>query len=165
MIKLFNFNNKNFLNYLSSHTPNAIAYIKGSRNFPNIDGKVEFFQTNSGVFVLADIKNLPINLNNSNFYAMHIHNGESCEQDENGDFSKEPHFNPNNTTHPNHAGDFPNLLSNNGTAYSIFLTDRFTVNEIIGKTVMIHANPDDYRTDPNGNSGTKIACGKIITRL
>ena len=41
------------------------------------------------------------------------------------------------------------------------MTDRFTVGEIIGKTVVIHMMPDDFRTQPSGDSGEKIACGVI----
>ena len=43
----------------------------------------------------------------------------------------------------------------------IFLTERFNIDEIIGKTIIIHSNPDDFTTQPGGNSGTKIACGLI----
>lgn len=43
----------------------------------------------------------------------------------------------------------------------MFMTDRFTVNEVIGKTVIIHLHPDDFATQPSGNSGEKIACGVI----
>ena len=43
-------------------------------------------------------------------------------------------------------------------------TDRFTVDDAIGKTVVIHSEPDDFRTQPSGNAGTKIACG-VITKV
>jgi Cu-Zn family superoxide dismutase len=42
------------------------------------------------------------------------------------------------------------------------LINKFTVNEIIGRTVIIHSQPDDFTTQPSGNSGKKIACGEII---
>ena len=42
-----------------------------------------------------------------------------------------------------------------------FMTDRFTVEEIVGKTIIIHSNADDFTTQPGGNSGKKIACGAI----
>lgn len=45
-----------------------------------------------------------------------------------------------------------------------FYTDKFTVEDIIGKSVLIHENPDDYRSQPAGNSGKRIACG-VIRRL
>ena len=55
----------------------------------------------------------------------------------------------------------PPLFGCNGAAFSVFLTDRITVNEIIGKTVIIHSDPDDFTSQPSGNAGTKIACGVI----
>lgn len=42
-----------------------------------------------------------------------------------------------------------------------FFTDKFDVEDIIGKTVIIHESPDDYRTQPAGNSGRRLACGVI----
>ena len=41
-------------------------------------------------------------------------------------------------------------------------TDRFYPEDVIGKTVVIHEKPDDFRTQPSGDSGEKIACGKIM---
>jgi Cu-Zn family superoxide dismutase len=42
-----------------------------------------------------------------------------------------------------------------------FFTDKFKVSDILGKTVIIHQNPDDYRTQPTGASGKRLACGVI----
>lgn len=53
------------------------------------------------------------------------------------------------------------LMGTDGKAFSMFMTDRFTVNEVIGKTVIIHLHPDDFAAQPSGNSGDKIACGVI----
>jgi superoxide dismutase, Cu-Zn family len=47
----------------------------------------------------------------------------------------------------------------------VFFTDKFNVQEVIGKSVIIHENPDDYRTQPAGNSGKKLACGVIKANL
>ncbi len=58
-------------------------------------------------------------------------------------------------------GDLPPLIENNGYAYMSVLLNKFSINEIIGKTVIIHDMPDDFTTQPSGNSGTKIACGVI----
>ena len=71
------------------------------------------------------------------------------------------HFNPNNCKHPHHVGDLEPLFENKGYAYYSFITNRFTINEIIGRSVIIHDNPDDFTTQPSGNSGNKIACGMI----
>jgi Cu-Zn family superoxide dismutase len=55
----------------------------------------------------------------------------------------------------------PPLFAGTGRAFLAFFTDRFTVDEIIGRTVVVHAKPDDFTTQPSGNSGSKIACGQI----
>lgn len=55
----------------------------------------------------------------------------------------------------------PPLFGNNGYAFSIFLTNRFCVCEIIGRTVIIHLHPDDFHSQPSGALETKIACGLI----
>ena len=60
-----------------------------------------------------------------------------------------------------HAGDMPPLFGTDRFAFSAFLTDRFSAEEGIGKTVIIHDSPDDFTTQPSGNSGVKIACGVI----
>lgn len=103
----------------------------------------------------AEVTGLP----RDGFYAFHIHEGESCagvNYSESG-----AHYNPAGAAHPNHAGDLPPLLSHNGTAKMTVLTGRFRVDEIIGKTVIIHSDPDDFTTQPSGNPGKKLACGII----
>ena len=55
-------------------------------------------------------------------------------------------------------------MENHGKADMAVLTDRFRVDEIIGRTVVLHRNPDDFQTQPSGNAGIKIACG-IIERI
>lgn len=71
------------------------------------------------------------------------------------------HYNPKNCPHPEHAGDLPPLLSCNGFAFQIFYTDRFVPEEVLGKTIIVHAASDDFTTQPSGNSGIMIACGEI----
>ena len=60
-----------------------------------------------------------------------------------------------------HAGDLPPLFGNHGFAFAVFLTDRFSVREVLGKTVIVHLKPDDFTTQPSGSAGEKIACGEI----
>lgn len=71
------------------------------------------------------------------------------------------HYNPGECEHPHHAGDLPPLFGCNGYAVSIFLTDRFLVDDVIGKTLILHDRPDDFKTQPAGDAGEKIACGVI----
>jgi superoxide dismutase, Cu-Zn family len=144
--------------------PDASADIKGSGEYPDINGKAYFYQTKEGVYVITSVIGLPGGMGkcDNRIFAMHIHEGGSCTGNLSGPFADSgTHFNPDNCSHPEHAGDLPPLFGNNGYAWSGVLTNRFRVNEIIGKTVIIHAMPDDFRTQPSGNAGRKIACGVI----
>ena len=144
--------------------PQAVAGVAGSSAYPNISGTVRFYQTKSGVIVYADIRGLPDVWPpcRSGVFGFHIHEGTSCDGNRNDPFSAAmAHYNPGGCGHPFHAGDLPPLFGCDGTAVSLFLTDRFDLADVIGKTVIIHDRPDDFTTQPSGNSGTKIACGII----
>ncbi len=144
--------------------PQAVAEIKGSPKYSGIYGTVRFYQTRSGVIVYAEVNGLPKGKTNceNKIFGFHIHEGSACCGDEKDPFSyAESHYNPNNCEHPHHAGDLPPLFGNNGFALLIFLTNRFCVDEIIDKTIIVHDKPDDFTSQPSGNSGTKIACGVI----
>lgn len=138
--------------------PSAVACVSGGRANPTLKGIVRFSQNCGGVLVTAEVTGLP----QDGFYAFHIHEGESCGGEDFSDSGS--HYNPAGTVHPHHAGDLPPLLSYKGNAKMSVLTGRFRVDEIIGKTVIIHANPDDFTTQPSGNSGKKLACG-IVCRI
>jgi Cu-Zn family superoxide dismutase len=56
------------------------------------------------------------------------------------------------------------LFSNAGYAMMCVYTDKFRAADAVGKTVVIHLNPDDYRTEPAGDSGARLACGVIRAR-
>lgn len=71
------------------------------------------------------------------------------------------YYNPVGHEHPEHAGDLPALLSCKGNAYLSVKMDIFSVDEIIGRMVVINSDPDDFHTQPAGNAGKKIACGVI----
>lgn len=144
--------------------PDAAAAVRGSADYPNINGRVLFYNTRQGVIVFTVVTGLPISSDKckGSVFAFHIHSGASCTGNQSDPFAGAgAHYNPQNCPHPFHAGDMPPLFGNNGYAMSLFLTDRFTVDEIIGKTVIIHKNPDDFATQPSGNAGIKIACGEI----
>lgn len=144
--------------------PQAMASITGSESYPSISGIVQLYQTNSGVIVLAEISGLPKSENpcQSRIFGFHIHKGTDCGGNMDDPFAGAmSHYNPNGREHPHHAGDLPPLFENNGLALCAFLTNRFSVDEVIGRTVIIHDHPDDFTTQPSGNSGTKIACGVI----
>ncbi len=144
--------------------PQATANIAGSESYPGISGAVRFYQTNAGVIVQAEIDGLPDSQApcQGRVFGFHIHEGGDCEGDREDPFADSmSHYNPHGCEHPYHAGDLPPLFGNRGFALSLFLTDRFSAEEVIGRTIIIHDRPDDFTTQPSGNAGTKIACGAI----
>lgn len=150
-----------FNQLLTYERPQAAAWITGNSSHPSLSGLVKFYQTNyGGVLVEAEIFGLPniATEGSSDFYAMHIHEFGNCSNnfDQTG-----MHYNPTMQEHPNHAGDMPPLMGNQGYAFSVFYDKRFTIQDIIGKSVIIHSGHDDFTTQPSGNSGEKIGCGEI----
>lgn len=135
----------------------AAACIHGGEKAPGLFGKVTFTPCRGGTLVTAKISGLPIS--ETGFFAFHIHEGTDCGGA--GFADAGGHYDPCGTAHPLHAGDLPPLLCCGGYAYLSVLTDRFCVSEVIGKTVVIHSHPDDFRSQPSGDSGSRIACGRI----
>ena len=153
-------------NYYNNRKPSLVAYIQGSCEYPNIKGVTEFYQEKNGVSVNSVVYGLPYDtLHPFRVFAYHIHQGQSCTGEIKDPFAHtKGHYNPTGAPHPYHAGDLPPLFSNYGFAKSTVFTSRFTLNEIVGKTIIIHSNPDDFTSQPSGNSGAKIACG-VITKV
>lgn len=135
----------------------AEACVRGDVTCPELHGKVRFAACRGGTMVIADICGLPDS--DTGFFALHIHEGGDCRGK--GFPNTGSHYNPDNVPHPKHAGDLPPLLSCDGTAYLAVQTKRFRVEDVIGKTVVIHSRPDDFKTQPSGDAGSKIACGVI----
>lgn len=157
-----------YFSSLATLPPRAIAYVRGSNAYPNIYGEVRFCQTVYGTLVIVEFSGLPTGTDNcsSPIFGFHIHGGLSCSGNASDPFADAlTHYNPDTCPHPYHAGDLPPLFGADGYAFAMFLTDRFSVQELIGKTVILHSAPDDFTTQPAGNSGTKIACGIIETYL
>lgn len=147
--------------------PDAYANIKGSSQFPNIRGTVNFYNVYGGTVVEAEVYGLPntINKPNGNFYGFHIHEGASCTGDQEDPFKNAgAHYNPTHTEHPKHVGDLPTLLANDGVAWTAIYTDRFYPEDVVGRTVIIHEMADDFKTQPSGDSGMKMACGEIVAK-
>ncbi len=144
--------------------PHAHARIMGSPAHAGIMGRVDFYQTDLGVIVVAEMDGLPMaaEVCSAPIFGFHIHDGGTCRGTAEDPFANVgQHYNPKDCLHPHHAGDLPPLFGNDGYALEIFLTNRFTVEEILGKTIIIHSKPDDFTTQPSGNAGDKIACGEI----
>lgn len=104
-------------------------------------------------------------------HGFHVHEKGDCSSP---DFkSAGEHFNPTTQVHgnpaapPHHLGDVPNLTANlegradvNARIEGVTLGDG-GANDLAGKAFVVHAKPDDYKTQPSGNSGDRIACGVI----
>lgn len=141
---------------LGNIRPGATALIYGNAKHPGLIGKVVFTKVPAGgVLVTAEVIGLP---QDSGFLGFHIHEVGDCTPpfDKTGN-----HYNPSKSEHPMHAGDLPPLLNNKGYAYMSFYNERFKLDEIIGKSIIIHSMRDDFTTQPSGDAGEKIACGVI----
>ncbi len=147
----------------------ATAIVRGGPLAPRLLGVVQFFEVPGGTWVSVMVDGLPPyqpasgNQPQVGPHGFHIHqNGDCAVGDPAMPFTAAgEHWNPTNQPHGNHAGDFPVLFSNNGRAVMGFFTSKFCVADVIGKAVVIHESPDDYRTQPAGNSGRRLACGVI----
>jgi Cu-Zn family superoxide dismutase len=141
----------------------AIAVIyptKGSK----VEGDVTFVQKSDGMHVKIVCRNLT-----PGKHGCHIHEyGDGSCAD--GMCTGE-HFNPTNAKHGSlvspdrHVGDFGNLEADStGVAQAEFVAKGLTLNgphSIIGRAIIVHADPDDLVSQPSGNSGARVGCGII----
>lgn len=149
---------------LQRQKAHAAATIRGDEEHSQLSGCVSFYDTCGGTLVVTSVHGLPREDGScaAPVFGMHIHAGTACTGTAEDPFADaEGHFNPGHCPHPHHAGDLPPLFGNSGYAWMAVLTNRFRTCDILGKTVILHAMPDDMTTQPSGNSGKKIACGVI----
>lgn len=146
----YNCRSRRILEFLSCSAPAATAQIRGVEGYSSICGTLMLYPSQTGVFTVVSVDGIPYELGCGNILAMHIH-----------DPSTGMHYNPDGAEHSHHAGDMPPLFVDKSSAWSAFLTERFDVREVIGKTVVIHRRRDDFTTQPSGDAGEKIAEGII----
>ncbi len=131
-------------------------------------GSAEFIQRGDKVTVSVNI----VGLKPDAEHGFHVHEKGDCGS---GDgMSTGGHFNPDSkphaahTTPERHVGDMPALKADaQGAAKVTFELDRMTVaagpTSIVGKGLIVHRDPDDYKTQPTGNAGPRIACAVITS--
>lgn len=143
--------------------PAAVAQLQPAQG-QQVAGRVEFYAVDGGVRVRAEVSNLT-----PGAHGFHVH--------EHGDLSAPDltsaggHFNPTNHPHAaptsdqRHVGDLGNLEANSqGVATLDYVDTKIALdgaNSIIGRAVIIHANPDDLKSQPTGNAGGRVAGGVI----
>jgi Cu-Zn family superoxide dismutase len=131
-----------------------------------VSGSATFVQVGDKVRVTASISGLKPN----GEYGFHIHEAGDCSS---GDgMSAKGHFNPQGKPHAHagtserHAGDLPSLNSDaSGNAALSAELDIITVTagptSIVGRGLIVHIQPDDFKTQPTGNAGARTACAVI----
>jgi superoxide dismutase, Cu-Zn family len=140
----------------------ALQPTKGSKAF----GEATFEQAGGKVRVIVFAQGLKPDAE----HGFHIHEAGDCSS---GDgMSAKGHFNPGGKPHGNpssaerHAGDLPSLRADKRGRAKIDVTvDAISIGSgagnIVGRGLIIHADPDDYKTQPTGNAGARLACGVI----
>jgi len=137
-----------------------------SRSGSTAQGTVNFTWKGPDVFLTGNFSGLKPNAEQG----FHVHEKGDCSALD--ATSAGGHFNPDAKAHgmpgsgSHHAGDMPNIKSDaNGNASYSATISGFAVNSgptgILGKSVVVHRDPDDYKSQPAGNSGPRIACGLI----
>jgi Cu-Zn family superoxide dismutase len=146
--------------------PAAIAELKPTQG-NSTSGIARFEQRGNKVLVTAEVRGLKPNAE----HGFHVHEKGDCSAPD--AMSAGGHFNPAGKPHGHHgqterhAGDMPNLKADaNGMATLRFETDLITVAagpaSVIGRGLIVHRDPDDYKTQPTGNSGPRLACAVIV---
>jgi superoxide dismutase, Cu-Zn family len=150
---------------MTPQTPRASAKLeptKGSKT----SGTASFTQAGDKVRVVAKVSGL----NPGQEHGFHIHEVGDCSS---GDgMSTKGHFNPFGKPHAHygtserHAGDMPALKADaSGNAALDTTLDVITVTpgpaSVVGRGLIVHAAPDDYKTQPTGNAGARLACAII----
>lgn len=151
----------------AAKAPSATAQVKGFAD-PAVTGSVTFASSSAGsLFVHGTIAGFKFGTT----YAIHVHEKGNCSAPDSagGHFhtGSETHGNPFDGDGMHHDGDLPNLqVDSLGVGHFELRTTALQVTagplNAVGRSVIVHAGPDDYKSQPSGNSGARIACGVIV---
>ena len=148
----------------STSTPKAIAVLHPTAG-NKVTGTVTFTPVAEGVQVHAEITGLT-----AGKHGFHVHEFGDCSAADAS--SAGAHFNPTNQPHAGpdaaarHEGDMGNIEADaSGKAKLDYVDHQISLTNdaksAIGRSVVVHAKPDDLKTQPSGDSGARIACGVI----
>jgi Cu-Zn family superoxide dismutase len=147
----------------SSKVTMAVAVVDGLGDH-KVKGKVTFTQKSDGVEIVAELTGLE-----PGEHGFHIHEFGDCSMADGK--CAGGHFNPTGMPHAGpdaekrHAGDFGNIKADaSGKAMYKRVDNMISfsgANSIIGRSVIVHAKPDDLKTQPSGDAGDRIGCGVI----
>lgn len=151
---------------VSASAEDAVASFVGAKG-DDASGSASFTQTSAGVLIRIEAAGLPA----GQWVALHIHENGVCDAGIDHE-SAGGHFNPTEAEHGYlaqsgpHAGDMPNIwVDAEGVARAQVLTSLVSLdggeNVIRGKALMIHAQEDDYSSQPSGDAGARLACAVI----
>lgn len=145
-------------------TPGAAQATLTPKSGSAVTGTVTFTASGNGLVVVASLKGLTPNAE----HGFHVHEKGDCSAPD--AMSAAGHFNPSGASHgaaagAHHAGDMPNLRADaaGNAQYRTTLTGVSLEGPqgVLGRSVVVHRDPDDYKSQPAGNSGPRIACGVI----
>lgn len=150
--------------YAATSTGHAVAAVH-PRSGSSVSGTADFTQNGIQVKLVIELSGLP-----PGTHAVHIHENGDCRAADAS--SAGAHWNPGGAPHgkldgaPSHLGDIGNLEASNKSGSLTFTTDKWTIgtgqtNDVVGKAVVVHANKDDFTSQPAGNAGGRVACGVI----
>lgn len=144
----------------------AVAVLNPTKG-SEVQGRVDFKKVDGGVLITAEVSGLT-----PGKHGFHIHEFGDCTSADGA--SAGGHFNPTHAKHggpdhiDRHAGDLGNVVANElGIAVYSRVDTMIKLNgpdTIIGRSIIVHANSDDYKTQPTGNAGGRLACGVIAER-
>ncbi|WP_198320773.1 superoxide dismutase family protein [Azohydromonas aeria] len=151
-----------------ANMPSAMATVAPTQG-QTVSGMVGFHDMGGHVMVHARLSGLKPNAE----HGFHVHEKGDCSAPD--ATSAGGHFNPDNQPHgpqdgPRHAGDMPNLRADGSGNVDVRVMLRGVsvgtggMSDVVGRSVVVHAQPDDYRSQPAGNSGARVGCGVIARR-